>query len=597
MIELPTRYRIIEGAPTSSGLLRAQDTMLGREVLLQTPRSDAALAPAARSRGLREAQSVAKCDHPSLVRLLDAIDTAFGPVLVLEPFAGTTLAEAVDDNGPLDPETVCRLGAASADALLEVHKQGIVHRGVSEAALFVDHDRTLTKLHGFDFAKPVNLSAASSLAYKKKEANADGRELPPYPAPEQWQGASADTRVDVFALGCTLRFALTGQRVDDTTTLSRLAAERPDVPKKLAALIDRATAASPLQRIPNMAMFRDELLSLAEPQRTNSLNDRPRRLFLQRSLAACVAVALAFLGWNELATPGSVDGHQLGNRGSGIIPPEPRDTGEGSRDSANTSLLPRYKASRALLIGIDYRGPDAPWSRFTLRNAERDAESLAKKLVDIGWQKGNVKSLLGRDATREGIERALFELESQVEDDDQVFIYFAGHGLRHTNSDESGWAIPFDADLPPDDAIREQRNWLHFDRFDRVFREFRAKHILIALDCCHGGAGMSNLRAGSTANASSEQVGRYLSERARIMIASARSHETALDGTGEHSPFAMGFLESLEAARSRNISALQLLARIQDTMTGALQSDQRPFMMAHRTSAPGGQFFFVPSPN
>lgn len=595
MIELPDRYRLLESLPTQQGIVRAQDTLLGREVLVQLPRTDAALGSSTRSRGLREAQSVSRCDHPNLVRLFDALDTEFGPILILEPFVGTKLAQAVSENGAWDAESVRKLGAASADALLEVHKQGIVHRGVSEDALFVDHDRTLTKIHGFDFAKPVNLSAASSLAYKNPSSSAERRELPPYPAPEQWQGASADSRVDVFALGCTLRFALTGQRVDDTTMVVRLAAERPDLPKDLVALIDRATAASPLQRIPNMAVFRDELLRLGQSPGAASAGAGARGPGGRRLLAACAAAALPLLGWWGMSAFGAWDDGSPGSRGGGIIPPGAADQTADARRASEGSLLPHYTASHALVIGIDYDEPEAPWNRYTLRNAERDAEAIAKKLIDIGWEEDHVKSLLGGAATREGIERALFELEGRVRDDDQVFIYFAGHGLKHATSDESGWAIPFDAALPPDDTVREQENWLHFDRFDRVFREFRAKHILIALDCCHGGAGMSNLRSGAGATASADQVGRYLRERARIMIASARSHETALDGAGDHSPFAMGFLDSLEVARRRNISALQLLARIQDTMTSILQSDQRPFMLAHRTSANGAQFFFVPA--
>jgi hypothetical protein len=595
MIELPDRYRLLESLPTQQGIVRAQDTLLGREILVQLPRTDAALGSSTRSRGLREAQSVSRCDHPNLVRLFDALDTEFGPILILEPFVGTRLAQAVSEGGAWDAESVWKLGAASADALLEVHKQGIVHRGVSEEALFVDHDRTLTKIHGFDFAKPVNLSAASSLAYKNPSSSAERRELPPYPAPEQWQGASADSRVDVFALGCTLRFALTGQRVDDTTMVVRLAAERPDLPKDLVALIDRATAASPLQRIPNMAVFRDELLRLGQSPRAASTGAGARGPGGRRLLAACAAVALPLLGWMGMSAFSAGDDGSPGSRGGGIIPPGEADQTADARRALEGALLPRYTASHALLIGINYDSADAPWSRFALRNAERDVDAIANKLVETGWEQGNVLSLRGSEATRDGIDRALLDLEMRTSENDQVFIYFAGHGLKHPNSRESGWAIPFDAAFPPGETIQEQENWIHFDRFDRVFREFRAKHVLIALDCCHGGAGMSPARSGLDARGHSEQIGRYLSEPARVMIASARAHETALDGFGDHSPFAMGFLEALDVAKSKNLSATQLLARVQDTITRVLQSSQRPFMMAHRSSAPGGEFFFVPS--
>jgi len=91
--------------------------------------------------------------------------------------------------------------------------------------------------------------------------------------------------------------------------------------------------------------------------------------------------------------------------------------------------------------------------------------------------------------------------------------------------------------------------WLSFDDLRRVFREVHAKHVMVALDCCHAGAAFRGRRPRSdTAMPGPRVVTEHLRRRAHVLLCSALGSELASDGSGEHSPFAVGFLRALDAA-------------------------------------------------
>ncbi|WP_083875192.1 caspase family protein [Afipia broomeae] len=107
------------------------------------------------------------------------------------------------------------------------------------------------------------------------------------------------------------------------------------------------------------------------------------------------------------------------------------------------TYLPKYRESRAIIIGIDKYQYVSP-----LLHACNDATAIAKSLVDLfAFPKPNVEVLLNEDATRANILRAFLRLagESVTEADDRVLVFFAGHG--HTVSGrrgETGFLVPVD---------------------------------------------------------------------------------------------------------------------------------------------------------
>jgi serine/threonine protein kinase len=115
------------------------------------------------------------------------------PFLTMELLEGQNLSQIVSSRGPFSSADTARLGAQAAAGLGCAHRQGIVHRDVKSANLFLTRARVVKVM---DFG----------LATMAEELRRAGTVLgtPQYMAPEQARGGAADHRVDLYALGVTL---------------------------------------------------------------------------------------------------------------------------------------------------------------------------------------------------------------------------------------------------------------------------------------------------------------------------------------------------------------------------------------------------------
>ena len=259
---LPDRYDVLEEILRTGTkvLLRSWDKTLQREVILQCPGSERSLQQESRDRALREARVLARVCHPGVARLLDIHDTADGPILVLEARSGETLAERLEKIDRMDPESVRRLGVAVSQAAAAVHEMGGVHRAISEGNIVLgsDHEPVLI---GFEFSKPVNPGLRhTSLHFDRTRENA----LPPYPAPEQLAGQSADARSDIFGLGCVLYRCLSGTAYMNGFNVAKARAENlgdlvPNAPIDLVHVVQKCLDPSPARRFQTMREVTDAL--------------------------------------------------------------------------------------------------------------------------------------------------------------------------------------------------------------------------------------------------------------------------------------------------------------------------------------------------
>jgi hypothetical protein len=216
-----------------------------------------------------------------------------------------------------------------------------------------------------------------------------------------------------------------------------------------------------------------------------------------------------------------------------------------------------YEHSRALLIGIGeaYAKHGFP----VLPNAERDVASIADRLKSIAtseerWQ---IELLQGAKATHDEILARLRAVADEGQENDKVFIYYAGHGIGHEVSERSGWIIPADGLTEQEDASR--KTWVRFDEFGHLFDESQAKHVLVAMDCCYGGRLVAS-RAGSAAKYSR----RLVAEPAKVILSSGRPHEQVSDGVrGENSPFARAFLDVLSRTDVDAVTTTDLYGSIE----------------------------------
>lgn len=525
---------------------RARDRTLGREVLLVRRRRPAAEVEAGgQERALREARALAGLVHPGVQRLYDVFEQDGEVTLVLEPVGGETLAGRLEAQGPLAPGEVRELAISLAEALAAVHAAGAVHRDVSEANVLLRPEGGVC-LSGFRLAKPVAQGAQTSLDYQRRSAPGRAEPahaaLPTHPAPEQLGGEAASPRSDLFALGCVLYRALTGEPAQPglleqgwraPVDPSRL---RPQVPRSLSRLVTACLARSPLGRPRSAAELAAALRALGGAPPAGE--GRAARARLAASVAGGLVLALGAGAW--LLRPAAPAAGTPLERGIGLEPAAAR--------SSQGTFGASFHRSHALLIGIGTsyrRGGFAP-----LPNAARDVEALRETLAGLDRDNWETRVLLEEQASSEGIRAALVELEAALEREDRVLIYFAGHGVPHPSSGTSGWLIPADAQVLERDPSRAR--WLHFDVFERFLKDAQAKHVLLAMDCCYGG----RLATARSAAPGAYET-RFLTRPARVVLAAGRADEPVLDGVAQgHSPFAEVFLEALRAPRDAITSSM-----------------------------------------
>lgn len=153
-----------------------------------------------------EARAVAKLDDPNIVRAYDIDNEGNIHYIVMEYVEGQDLHQNVVAQGPLDYDTAVDYIAQVANGLQHAHEMGLVHRDIKPANCLVDRHNTV-KLLDLGLAKLVEDDTASLTM--ANEENVLG--TADYLAPEQALNShQADSRSDIYSLGCTLYFLLTG---------------------------------------------------------------------------------------------------------------------------------------------------------------------------------------------------------------------------------------------------------------------------------------------------------------------------------------------------------------------------------------------------
>lgn len=290
------------GSGTSGSVYRAWDATLEREVALKF--LDAAgVAGGDAAPLLEEARALARIRHPGVVGV-HGIATHDGRTgLWMEYLKGRSLAAEIERDGALGAERVARIGREVAEALDAVNAAGVVHRDLKPANIqLVPEGRAVLT----DFGLGIR---PGTLAHEAARASG----TPVFMAPELLEGGPATHRSDLYALGVTLRWALTGRppfRARSLEELKReaatgpavpLAVEAPGAPAPLVRAIERLMAADPAARFGSAAAFGAALTGagvlsgVALPSGATT-SARPRRpLILLVAAAALVAVVLGAL--------------------------------------------------------------------------------------------------------------------------------------------------------------------------------------------------------------------------------------------------------------------------------------------------------------
>jgi tetratricopeptide (TPR) repeat protein len=233
----------------------AEDQRQRRPVVLKFLREDLLEHPRLAERFRREAAAAIQLKHPNIVAAYALEQLGRAPALVMEYIDGTDLDRFVRQTGPLPVAVACELIRQAALGLQFSFEQGMVHRDVKPSNLMVTRDGTV-KVLDFGLAKMQSELAADP------GLTSTGAFLGSvdYMAPEQADDPRrADIRADIYSLGCTLYFLLSGAPPFRGATFDVLEAHhsnepphlnecRPDVSAELALLVAKLMAKNPSRR-------------------------------------------------------------------------------------------------------------------------------------------------------------------------------------------------------------------------------------------------------------------------------------------------------------------------------------------------------------
>ncbi len=246
----------------------------------------------------------------------------------------------------------------------------------------------------------------------------------------------------------------------------------------------------------------------------------------------------------------------------------------GGDSSVTRSSIPNlaYGDYYALVIGNNEYQQLSP-----LRTAVNDARAVSTLLeVEYGF---NVKLL--ENASRRDILRSLSGLREQVSHEDNILIYYAGHGYLDEAANEGFW-------LPVDAEDSDQGNWLATNRVVGQIKAMQAKHVMVVADSCFSG---TLTRAIKIDQRTPEWLREIVKKKARTALTSGGLEPVMDSGGGNHSAFAHAFISLLED-NDGVLDAAQLFSELRPkVMVNSTQTPQ--YGKIHLAGDDGGDFLFV----
>ncbi|MCI0602192.1 protein kinase [bacterium] len=279
-------YKIVEslGEAGMGEVYRAEDQKLRRQVAIKVLSVPVMRDQTARTRLMREAIAASALNHPNIITIYAIEEVNDVSFIVMEFVEGKSLYRILK-RGPLQFEQIIDVGAKVADALSAAHSIGLIHRDIKPGNIMITAGGNV-KLLDFGLAKcmpnvgqdfstdPLFASTLTTMGSPVGTIN--------YMSPEQTRGESLDTRTDIFSLGSVLYEAATAKSPFRGASILELFHEiataetkAPSsivstIPQSFDALISRAMAKKPEDRIATAAEFSETLKKLLHSELVHS---------------------------------------------------------------------------------------------------------------------------------------------------------------------------------------------------------------------------------------------------------------------------------------------------------------------------------------
>src|SRR3990172_5573905 len=296
-------------------VLLARDVALDRLVAIKLLPPDLAHDGPVRDRFLREARTAATLSHPHIVPIHAVEALGDWVFFVMGYVDGETLRQRVERAGSLSPRAALKLMHEAAWALGYAHQRGVVHRDVKPDNIMIERATDRTIVMDFGIAVVGDQRASGEVIGTAR-----------YMSPEQASGDAVDGRSDLYALGATVFFALTGRPPFEAANLPALLAKhvaqpapalrvaRPETPAGLAGIVDRCLRKDPAERFES-----GEGMAAALDQARGRVVQTPplvRRFMRNAQVSTMVFLAAAVGGQGFLVTQ---TGTSVTISGPGII--------------------------------------------------------------------------------------------------------------------------------------------------------------------------------------------------------------------------------------------------------------------------------------
>jgi serine/threonine protein kinase len=270
-------YALLEelGSGGMGRVFKALHRKMNRYVAIKLLPHSLVQSPESVERFHREVQALARLTHPNIVAIHDAGEAEGTHYYVMDLVDGEDLTRLVEEHGPLPLEQALECILQAARGLEYAHAQGVVHRDIKPSNLILDHDGTVKILDlGIARFQTQTVETADDLTQTGCVLGTVD-----YMPPEQALNTRrADHRADIYSLGCTLYFLLTGQPLyGGDTVMERLVAHRehpvpslrkacPAAPPWLDAVFRKMVAKKPEDRYRSAAALVSDLAERSAPR-------------------------------------------------------------------------------------------------------------------------------------------------------------------------------------------------------------------------------------------------------------------------------------------------------------------------------------------